>query len=77
LAASKALIAFCVCVPSLPSPDSANVIVCLPLDKVGALEAELEPELLHAAERATRPTVSPTAPTRQRVDLLNVLREPI
>src|ERR1700728_4084267 len=28
LAFSKALIATCVCVPSVPSPDSANTMVC-------------------------------------------------
>jgi hypothetical protein len=36
----------------------------------------LELELLHAADRATRPRVSPIAPARQRMDLLNALMEP-
>ena len=51
------------------------MIVCLLLAETPLLLPE--PELLHAADRATRPTVSPMAPTRQRVDLLNALMEPI
>src|SRR5260370_15881891 len=61
-AASKALIAFWVCWPSVPSPDSANTIVCLVLAEAGGL---LELELLHAAAvRATTATDKAMAPDR-------------
>jgi hypothetical protein len=50
------------------------VIVCLLLPDTALVEPE---PLLHAADSATRPTVSPIAPTRQRVDLPNALMEPI
>ncbi len=56
LAFSKALIATCVCAPSVPSPDSANTMVC------GALAATEEldppPEL-----QAAVPAASAIAPT--------------
>ncbi len=55
LAFSKALIAVCVCAPSVPSPDSANTMVCLAF----AATEELEPPPeLHAAA----PVASATAP---------------
>src|ERR1700722_7859265 len=54
LAFSKALIATCVCWPSVPSPDSANTMVWLAL----AETEELEPPELHAAA----PVTSATAP---------------
>ena len=60
LAASKPLIAFWVCVPSVPSPDSANTMVCVAL----AATVELDPPELQAAARAasaTTPTLIVTA----------------
>ena len=55
LAFSKALIAACVCLPSVPSPDSANTMVCLALAATDELDPP--PELQAAA-----PAVSATAP---------------
>ncbi len=39
LAFSKALIATCVCMPSVPSPDSANTMVCAALAATDELDA--------------------------------------
>src|SRR6202034_4255848 len=74
LAFSKALIAVCVCWPSVPSPDSANTMVC------GALAAtdELDPppppppELQAAAPAAsaTNPILTVTARRRAELFLL-------
>jgi hypothetical protein len=56
---SKALIAFAVCCPSVPRPDSAKVIVCFALDEallVAAADAPTDaPAVTAPAERsATR-----------------------
>src|SRR5215472_10545903 len=76
LACMKALIAFWVCWPSVPSPDSAKTMVCLVLAEIGLLELELEQAASPSASTATGTTaiktlwcrflaVSPTALTSQ------------
>ena len=52
LAFSKALIAVCVCWPSVPSPDSANTMVCVAL--AATEELDPPPELQAAAPAAQR-----------------------
>src|ERR1700684_2131957 len=72
LAFSKALIAVCVCWPSVPSPDSANTMVCTALaatEEPGPL-----PELQAAAPAtsATAPTLTVTTRKRAALSLLIV-----
>jgi hypothetical protein len=75
LAASKPAIALAVCMPSVPSPDSANVIVWLLLAETELVELEL----LQAAVTAARLAATAMTPTRQRLDLpvLTLVVEPI
>src|SRR5580693_328304 len=69
LAFSKPLIATCVCVPSVPRPDSANTMVCF---AVAATEAPDPPdppdppELQAAAPVASATAVMPNAAACQR-----------
>src|ERR1700728_2288307 len=67
LAFSKLLIATCVCWPSVPSPDSANTMVCGALAETVELE---EPELHAAAPVASAATATVTAAARHRIGLL-------
>src|SRR5260370_17676203 len=61
---SNALIATCVCWPSVPNPDSANTMVCL------ALAATLLLELPELHPAAARPTAA-AATTASILDLLD------
>src|ERR1700742_5043989 len=72
LAFSKALIASCVCWPSVPSPDSANTMVCLALAATEELDPPLEPQAAAPAVSATAPTLIVTA--RQRAVLFIPMR---
>src|ERR1700735_3788541 len=67
LAFAKALIAVCVCWPSVPSPDSANTMVCGALAETVELE---EPELHAAAPVASAAAATVAAAARHRIGLL-------
>src|SRR3984885_14414519 len=71
LAFSKPLIAVCVCVPSVPSPDSANTMVCEAL----AATEDLDPPELQAAAPAASATV-PTPTVTARHLLLFIAKPP-
>src|SRR5580693_4307877 len=72
LAFSKALIATCVCWPSVPSPDSANTMVCAALAATEELDPPPELQAAAPAASATAPTLTVTA--RQRTALLLPMR---
>src|ERR1700722_13402823 len=55
LAFSKALIAVCVCAPSVPSPDSANTMVCLAFAATDEVDPPLELQAAAPLARATAP----------------------
>src|SRR5579875_2095219 len=70
LAFSNALIAFWVCWPSVPSPDSANTIVCLPeadLPELDELELLDEPPPQAATPTATTQASAPADARRTPV----------
>src|SRR5215470_9456511 len=72
LAFSKALIAACVCWPSVPSPDSANTMVCLALAATEEVDPPPEPQAAAPAVSATAPI--PTVTARQRAALFIPMR---
>ena len=72
LAFSKPLIASCVCWPSVPSPDSANTMVCAALAATEELDPPPELQAAAPAASATAPTLTVTA--RQRAALLITMR---
>src|SRR3984885_3203015 len=69
---SKALIATCVCCPSVPSPDSANTMVCVAL--AATEELEPPPELQAAAPAASASTPALIVTARQRAGLIITIR---
>src|ERR1700728_5455875 len=69
LAFSKALIASCVCWPSVPSPDSANTMVCAALAATEELDPPPELQAAAPAASATAPALIVTARKRTAVFL--------
>src|ERR1700684_4459851 len=72
LAFSKALIAICVCCPSVPSPDSANTMSCVPL--AATEELDPPPELQAAPPAPSASTPAPIVTARQRAGLIVTIR---
>src|SRR5580692_2554591 len=67
LAFSKPLIATWVCWPSVPSPDSANTMVCAALAATDELDPP--PELQAAAPAASATALTLTVTARRRAEL--------